>query len=226
MGVGGAMSKELIAIAMAAAGYTFTTWHERTVQQRAGRLERVNQQGKDVNSTTGAPQHAACITASLSRRLVVRLLYGPLLACVNSSKAAFEAMVRQHSHASSSDTFSHVVRSNPRGPEAEAYRQVMLSNVVSEARLPVRPRPPTECYKPSRRKWMVEVLQPLNERAAELIFKHSDLLDSSTINPILLQFISHVAANRCDGWGARRAIACNSVNCVSSKPARRAAFAG
>jgi hypothetical protein len=43
---------------------------------------------------------------------------------------------------------------------------------------------------------MKEVLQPLNERAAEIIVKHADLLESSTMEPLLLQLVAHVSAYR------------------------------
>ena len=135
------MLKDYIGVLLALAGYTFTTWHERTLQQREGRIDRVNRQ--------------------------VRLLFGPLLACVNSSKAAYEAMAGQHGLPGRPEAFAHSIRSDPEGPEAQAYRR-----------------------------WMKEVLQPLNERAAALVFEHSDLLDAATISPVLLRFIAHVAANR------------------------------
>lgn len=41
---------------------------------------------------------------------------------------------------------------------------------------------------------MSEVLQPLNERAAKIIFEHIDLLDSPRVEPLLLQLVAHVAA--------------------------------
>ncbi|GMH44909.1 hypothetical protein BSKO_12866 [Bryopsis sp. KO-2023] len=40
----------------------------------------------------------------------------------------------------------------------------------------------------------MEVPQPLNERAANIMFEHVDLLDSSRIEPLLLQLVAHVAA--------------------------------
>lgn len=46
------------------------------------------------------------------------------------------------------------------------------------------------------RLWMTEVLQPLNERAATIIFDHIDLLESSTIIPELLQLVAHMATSR------------------------------
>lgn len=41
---------------------------------------------------------------------------------------------------------------------------------------------------------MMEVLQPLNDRAASIIIDHIDLLDSSRVEPLLLQLVAHVAA--------------------------------
>jgi hypothetical protein len=51
----------------------------------------------------------------------VRLLYGPLLACVTASKSAFTAMVRQHGDG---DTVSFVraAREDPNGREGKTYR--------------------------------------------------------------------------------------------------------
>jgi len=51
----------------------------------------------------------------------VRLLYGPLLACVTASKSAFTAMVRQHGDG---DTVSFVraAREDPDGREGKTYR--------------------------------------------------------------------------------------------------------
>ena len=43
---------------------------------------------------------------------------------------------------------------------------------------------------------MRDVFSPLNERAAELIITHADLLDSAEIDASLLQLVSHVSAGR------------------------------
>ena len=43
---------------------------------------------------------------------------------------------------------------------------------------------------------MKAVLQPLNERAADIIINHLNLLESANIDPVLLQFIAHVSAYR------------------------------
>lgn len=43
---------------------------------------------------------------------------------------------------------------------------------------------------------MRSVLQPLNEKAADTIVNHLNLLDSATLNPLLLQLVAHVTANR------------------------------
>ncbi len=47
-----------------------------------------------------------------------------------------------------------------------------------------------------RRKWMTEVFQPLNDRAAEVITKNADLLEGSAMEPLLLQLVAHVFAYR------------------------------
>lgn len=43
---------------------------------------------------------------------------------------------------------------------------------------------------------MMNVLQPLNEQAADVIVKRIDLLQSDHMSPHLLKLVSHVAANR------------------------------
>ncbi|EFJ43679.1 hypothetical protein VOLCADRAFT_96054 [Volvox carteri f. nagariensis] len=65
-------------------------------------------------------------------------LYGPLLSSVTASRSAFHAMVKQHSPDGNKEAFQAAVQANPDGPEARMYRL-----------------------------WMTEVLQPLNERAAQ-----------------------------------------------------------
>lgn len=40
------------------------------------------------------------------------------------------------------------------------------------------------------------VLQPLNEKAADVIVNHLNLLESTHIDPLLLQFVAHVSAYR------------------------------
>ena len=54
----------------------------------------------------------------------MRLLYGPLLACVHATRSAWEAMVRQHSPDGTPDGFVRALQANPEGPEGEAYRCV------------------------------------------------------------------------------------------------------
>jgi hypothetical protein len=43
---------------------------------------------------------------------------------------------------------------------------------------------------------MTEVLQPLNEKAAKIITEHIDLLESSRVEPQLLQLVAHVCSVR------------------------------
>lgn len=43
---------------------------------------------------------------------------------------------------------------------------------------------------------MKAVLQPLNEKAKDIIVKHADLLQSSQMEPLLLQLVAHVSAYR------------------------------
>lgn len=46
---------------------------------------------------------------------------------------------------------------------------------------------PALCPAPPRRRWMKVVLQPLNEKAADVIVNHVDLLRTPYIDPLLLQ---------------------------------------
>ena len=46
------------------------------------------------------------------------------------------------------------------------------------------------------RQWMRDVLQPLNEKAADIVVKHADMLQSNRMEPLLLQLVAHVSAYR------------------------------
>ncbi len=52
----------------------------------------------------------------------VKSLYGPLLAIVQTSKSASEAMVRQHSPDGTRESMVAAIRGCPEGPEGVAYR--------------------------------------------------------------------------------------------------------
>eukprot|EP00891_Asterochloris_glomerata_P009937 jgi/Astpho2/9937/Aster-06643 len=97
----------------------------------------------------------------------VRDLYGPLLACVTASKSAFDAMVRQHSPDGTKESFIQAVREDAEGKEAQAYRH-----------------------------WMKEVLQPLNDKAADAITNHIDLLESAEVEPLLLKLMAYVKTTK------------------------------
>ncbi|GAX73465.1 hypothetical protein CEUSTIGMA_g917.t1 [Chlamydomonas eustigma] len=97
----------------------------------------------------------------------LREFYGPLLACVTATKSAYNAMVKQHSPDATRSGFQKALSQDPEGPTAVAFRQ-----------------------------WMSKVLQPLNERAAQIATDNVDLLEGSTIEPLLLQLVAHVYANR------------------------------
>lgn len=43
------MLKDYIGVLLALSGWSFTIWHERRIQQRSGRLDRVNKQGEKEN---------------------------------------------------------------------------------------------------------------------------------------------------------------------------------
>ena len=56
----------------------------------------------------------------------------------------------------------------------------------------------------SCRRWMRTVLQPLNEKAADIIVNNVNMLESPRLDPILLQFVAHVSAYKvcvCGGGG-------------------------
>ena len=95
----------------------------------------------------------------------LREFYGPLLSCVSASKSSYDAMVRQHSPDGTVAGFQRAVLTDPEGKEGQVYRT-----------------------------WMLEVLQPLNEKASNIVVEHIDLLDSPRVEPLLLQLVSHVAA--------------------------------
>ena len=54
--------------------------------------------------------------------LQVKSLYGPLLAIVQTSKSASQAMVRQHSPDGTREAMVAAIRAQPEGPEGVAYR--------------------------------------------------------------------------------------------------------
>ena len=117
------LSSVAVSLGLAAVGYVSTTLHTVRAQQHKNHVERVGEQLKN--------------------------LYGPLLACVNASKSSFAAMVRQYQAvAPASADFRTVIRDDPNGPAAAAYRQ-----------------------------WVREVLMPLSERAGALVIDHADLLE-------------------------------------------------
>lgn len=78
------------------AGYLFTFYNNKKQDERKAQIDRVNDQ--------------------------VRLLYGPLLACVHATRAAYSAMVRQHSPNGTTQGFQKAIKENPSGPEGAAYR--------------------------------------------------------------------------------------------------------
>jgi hypothetical protein len=56
---------------------------------------------------------------------------------------------------------------------------------------------------------MTAVLQPLNEKAADIIVKHADLLQSAEMEPLLLQLVAHVFAYRVI---IKRCITCKNMS--------------
>ncbi|GBF90551.1 hypothetical protein Rsub_03122 [Raphidocelis subcapitata] len=123
------------------AGFAFAFLNAKVQEQRKARIERVNSQ--------------------------LKLFYGPLLAAVSATHAAYSALVAQHSPDGTRASFQRAVHAEPSGPEAVAYRL-----------------------------WCTSVLQPLNEQAAAIVSDHIDQLDSADLIPELLQLVAHVATMR------------------------------
>ena len=94
-------------------------------------------------------------------------LYGPLLACVTASSSSYDAMVRQVGGAE--------------GISGAAFRKLVREDRTSKAAR-------------HHRVWVREVLMPLSEKAARLVVERADLLESSRIEPLLLQLVAHVSA--------------------------------
>lgn len=46
------------------------------------------------------------------------------------------------------------------------------------------------------RQWMKEVLQPLNDKAANAIVDHVDLIEASSVDPLLLKLVAYVKTVR------------------------------
>jgi len=128
-------------VTLALAGYLFTYYNTKVNEERKARIERINEQVKE--------------------------LYGPLLAVVTASKSAFDAMVKQHSKDRSVKSFISAAQNTPESQEGQTYRH-----------------------------WMKSVLQPLNEKAAKIVTEHADLLEGSSVEPLLLQLVAHVSAYR------------------------------
>ena len=103
----------------------------------------------------------------------LRMFYGPLLALCAATKSAYDAMVRQHSSDGTLGSFIRGIKEDPSGAEGVAYRH-----------------------------WIRSVLQPLNEKAADVIVNHLNLLESRAIHPSLLQLVAHVSSMRViiRGW--------------------------
>jgi hypothetical protein len=83
------------------AGYSFSYWHTKKADERKAKIERVNEQLRD--------------------------LYGPLLACVTATQSAYRAMMESavlHLKVDEpkADLFRQAVTTDPHGPIATSYR--------------------------------------------------------------------------------------------------------
>ena len=72
----------------------------------------------------------------------------------------------------------------------------------------------TESVRVCCRQWMRDVLQPLNEKAADIVVKHADMLQSNRMEPLLLQLVAHVSAYRV--ILSRRAFLCIALTSVGA----------
>lgn len=75
---------------------------------------------------------------------------------------------------------------------------------------------------------MTEVLQPLNERVAEVVIKNADLLESHSMEPLLLQLVAHVSAYRVIIKRSCPLVCqsiCQSMRLLKSHPMKASSFA-
>ena len=128
-------------LALAAIGYISTTMQTLRSQQHQDRVQRVGDQ--------------------------LKLLYGPLLACVTASRSSYEAMMAQMLATSGS-----ALRDDPNAPAALAYRQWVSKAVRDDPQAPA-----AVAY----REWVREVLMPLSERAAKLVIVRRVWLEPSRL---------------------------------------------
>ena len=108
----------------------------------------------------------------------LRDLYGPLHSIVVATESAYAAMVTMHmaNHASSPDELTDAKSTVAR------WHKLIQDDRTEEA--------------VHYRRWVVGVLQPLNERAFELIIRHADLLDTPFLPATLRQYMAHTCAWR------------------------------
>lgn len=83
-------------LAALAAGFVVTFLNNKFNEERKARIERINMQ--------------------------LKLFYGPLLACVATTKRAYDAMLTLHSPDGKREAFQHTVQQEPGSAEGKAYR--------------------------------------------------------------------------------------------------------
>lgn len=126
------------------AGYLFTYYNSKLSKEREAQIDRVNAQVKaeaglynvrlqapcagvaDVHECRGF-QAVGAACAGAGRQFCscvpqVKSLYGPLLACLTTSRSAFDAMLKQHSPDGTRQALVAAIHENPGGHEGEAYR--------------------------------------------------------------------------------------------------------
>lgn len=113
-------------------------------------------------------------------------LYGPLLACVTASKSSYDAMLQEAGALARSGGAM-----DGQTPSSSPRTATILT--PAELREAIRSDPSgpiASCY----RTWVRQVLLPLSERASRLVVERADLLEGSSIEPLLLRLVAHVSA--------------------------------
>ena len=100
------------------AGWTISDCLHKSVAARAAASTQDGVGGASTRPCT-APLESSGAATCIAQQ--VRLLYGPLLACVTASKSAFTAMVQQHGDGDTA-SFVRAARENPEGPQGKIYR--------------------------------------------------------------------------------------------------------
>lgn len=107
----------------------------------------------------------------------VKSLYGPLLACLTTSRSAFDAMLKQHSPDGTRKALVEAIHANPGGHEGEAYR-CEVAAICCMFKMPQLSPIEWAC---ARRWWRRSMLTPAATRARRTVKNSCDLLHLSTM---------------------------------------------